>query len=527
MSKETAKGRWVLYALFAAAYLALDQASYIFPFPGFNVTPWNPHPALAVALLMLYGRGAIGIVYLTILAAELAFRFDVTTLASAALIAAVMTLGYSAMAGALRHRWRIAPSLRHRGDVVRMLGVVALGSLATGLAYVGVAMSTRELAQGVLPAWLRFWIGDGVGMVVTLPLLLMLSDGFRRAQIVALARRGEFLLQCAALAASLLLVFSLRESLRVEFFYLLFLPLIWISVRHGLAGTAPVMAIVQVGVVLGVLSSNASSLSVLELQALLLALAVAGFFIAVAVDERQEISENLRRTLRLAAAGKMAAAISHELNQPLTALNNYAQACRAIIGKARPGDPLPRVLALMSAEAMRAGDVTRRLRELFEGGPLERAVRDLGHMLAETVETFRGKHPELSIVFRPPPGPAPARVDEVQIALVLRNLLQNALEAMYDRTEKRIEVTVLQEGEFVRVDVIDSGPGVAVENQERIFELFYSDKPSGMGIGLSLCHTIIESHGGSLGVEPGAGGRFHFILPRAAEAFDRVEVFDE
>ena len=515
MAERTTKKRLILYALFVAGYLMLDQASYIFPLPGFNVTPWNPQPSLAVALLMLCGQRTIWVVYLAILAAELLFRFDVTTLPSSMLVAAVMALGYSAMAGALRGRRPIALSLRHRDDVVRMLAVVAIGTLVTGLAFVLAVMATRWPVEGALSAWLRFWIGDTVGMVVSLPLVLMLSDEVRRAQIAALMRRREFLLQCAALVATLLLVFSLPESLRLEFFYLLFLPLIWISVRHGLAGTAPTMVVVQVGVILGVIRSGASSLSVLELQMLLLALAIVGFFIAVAVDERQEISESLRRTLKLAAAGEMAAAIAHELNQPLTALNNYAQAGLAITGKTEwpPDDPLPRVLAQMSAEALRAGDVIRRLRELFKGGRLERAVCDINRLLTETVAAFRDRHPEVVVVSDALPKPVFARVDEVQVALVLRNLLQNALEAVHEAAEKRIEVSIGQEDGWVRIEIADSGPGVAEGHQDRIFEPFSSDKPSGMGIGLSLSRTIIESHGGELGVEPGAGGRFHFILP--------------
>ena len=515
MAERTTKKRLILYALFVAGYLMLDQASYIFPLPGFNVTPWNPQPSLAVALLMLCGQRTIWVVYLAILAAELLFRFDVTTLPSSMLVAAVMALGYSAMAGALRGRRPIAPSLRHRDDVVRMLAVVAIGTLVTGLAFVLAVMATRWPVEGALSAWLRFWIGDTVGMVVSLPLVLMLSDDVRRGQIAALMRRREFLLQCTALVATLLLVFSLPESLRLEFFYLLFLPLIWISVRHGLAGTAPVMVVVQVGVILGVIRSGASSLSVLELQMLLLALAIVGFFIAMAVDERQEISESLRRTLKLAAAGEMAAAIAHELNQPLTALNNYAQAGLAITGKTEwpPDDPLPRVLAQMSAEALRAGDVIRRLRELFKGGRLERAVCDIDRLLTETVAAFRDRHPEVVVASDALPEPVFARVDEVQVALVLRNLLQNALEAVHDAAEKRIEVSIGQEDGWVRIEIADSGPGVAEGHQDRIFEPFSSDKPSGMGIGLSLSRTIIESHGGELGVEPGAGGRFHFILP--------------
>ena len=112
-----------------------------------------------------------------------------------------------------------------------------------------------------------------------------------------------------------------------------------------------------------------------------------------------------------------------------------------------------------------------------------------------------------------PPEPVFARVDEVQVALVLRNLLQNALEAVHDAAEKRIEVSLGEEDGWVRIEVADSGPGVAPGRQDRIFEPFSSDKPSGMGIGLSLSRTIIESHGGELGVEPGASGCFHFTLP--------------
>ena len=517
MPEQNRKRLFLAYALFIVLYLILDRASYLFPLPGFNVTPWNPQPSLAIALLMLLGQKVIWVVYAAILAGELLFRWESTTLISAMLIAAVLTLGYSAMAGAMRGGRPVVLSLRRRADVVRLLVVITLGSLLTGLAFVLAVMATRGGSEGALLAWLRFWIGDTVGMVVSLPLILMLANNVRRGQIIALMRRPEFLLQCAALVASLLLVFSLPESLQLEFFYLLFLPLIWISVRHGLAGTVPTMVLVQVGVILGVIYSGASSLSVLELQMLLLALAIAGFFIAVVVDERQEISDNLQRTLKLAAAGEMAAAIAHELNQPLTALNNYARACQAIIENAgtRSDDPLSRVLAQISAEAMRSGDVIRRLRDLFKGGRLECTACDVNELLAETVASFRQKHPEVTVEWNAPPVPVSACVDEIQIALVLRNLLQNALEAMNRTAEKRIGVSLAAEHGLglARIDVVDAGPGVPEEMQETIFEPFFSDKPSGMGIGLSLSRTIIESHGGELGVEPGPEGRFFFTLP--------------
>jgi len=515
MTEQTTKRQFTIYALFVAAYLLLDWASFLFPLPGFNVTPWNPQPSLAIALLMLFGQKTIWVVYAAILAAELMFRWQVTSVLSALLVAAVLALGYSAMASAMRGSRPIALSLRRRDDVVRLLVVITVGSLLTGLAFVLAVMATTGRSDGALSAWLRFWIGDTVGMVVSLPLILMLSNQARRGQIIALMHSREFFLQGGAIVASLLLVFSLPESLQLEFFYLLFLPLIWISVRHGLAGTAPTMVFVQAGVILGVIYSGASSLSVLELQMLLLALAIAGFFIAVVVDERQEISESLQRTLKLAAAGEMAAAIAHELNQPLTALNNYARACRAIVEKsaAPPEDPLPRVLAHISSEAMRAGDVIKRLRELFKGGGLECTVRDINDLVRENLAQFRQTHRDVAVEWNAAPQRVSVCVDEVQIALVLRNLLQNAVEAMSQTTGKMIVVSVREERGFARVEVVDSGPGVSEDRKEAIFEPFSSDKPSGMGIGLSLSRTIVESHGGELGVESGAEGRFHFTLP--------------
>lgn len=518
MPEPTRRRLFFIYALFVVAYLVLDRASYLFPLPGFNVTPWNPQPSLAIAMLMLVGQKAIWIVYLAILVAELLFRWEVTSLYSAMLVGAVLALGYSAMATAMRGSRPIALSLRHREDVARLLVVITVGSLLTGLALILSVMVTRGLLEGALLAWLRFWIGDTVGMVVSLPLILMLSNEVRRKQIVGLAHSREYLGQCLALIASLVLVFSLPESLQLEFFYLLFLPLIWIAVKHGLAGTAPAMVFAQVGVILGVIGSETSSLSVLELQALLLALAIAGFFIAVVVDERQEISERLQRTLKLAAAGEMAAAIAHELNQPLTALNNYAQACRAILGKteASPDDPLPRVLGQISAEAMRAGDVIRRLRDLFKGGRLERAECDINGLLASIVEDFCQKHQDVAVTWQASPQRLVACIDEVQVAMVLRNLLQNAFDAASKNMnrEKRIDVVISEESHgFLRVDVFDSGTGVTEARREKIFEPFHSDKLSGMGVGLSLSRTIIESHGGLLGVEPGPEGRFYFTLP--------------
>lgn len=511
----TLRRPWLLALAFGIAYLLLDRASYLYPMPDFKVTPWNPQPSLAIAFLMTLGARWLGAVLVTVVIAELTIR-DVASPAAAFLIALVLSLGYAAIAAALKGRLHVAVALRQRGDVLRLFAVVAGGSLMIGAAYVAAVALLNGSAAGVFAAWLRFWIGDTVGIVVSLPLILMMLDAARRAQVALLLRNPEVLLQFGAILASLWVVFALPDAQRFNYFYVLFLPLVWIAARHGMAGTAPAMILLQVGVIIVMEASGISSLSVFELQALLLALAMTGFFVAVTVDERQRISDDLRRTLKLAAAGEMAAAITHELNQPLTALNNYARACRLILDADPPAarDSLPATLDRISAEARRAGDVIRRLRDLFKGGVEGREPVDVGAVAAAMVESFGRQAGRIDFRVELPAVPLVAHADRVQIELVLRNLLQNAVDALAATPGGTIRVRVGADEDRLRVEVEDTGPGIPPDRVLAVFEPFGSDKANGMGVGLPISRAIVESHGGELVAAPGPGGRIHFTLPR-------------
>lgn len=517
LARQPLAHRWAIALAFSAAYLLLDQASFLYPMPVFNVTPWNPQPSLAIAFLLIAGQRRIWVVFATLAVAELVIRDAVPSPASALLVSAVLALGYAAMASALSGRYQIAIALRQRTDVLRLLAVVVAGSLFIGAFYIAAVAITRAESGNVAAAWLRFWIGDTVGIVVTLPLILMLIDTGRRRQILALLRKPEMMLQLAAVVASLLLVFAAAGAQPVKFFYLLFLPLIWIAGRHGMAGTAPAMVVLQVGVVIGMSVVGFSTLPVFELQALLLALAITGFFVAVTVDERQRVSDDLRRSLKLAAAGEMAAAITHELNQPLTALANYARACQLIV-EADPGPgsaALGPTLDKVSAEARRAGDVIRRLRDLFQGGVGKRERLSLAALVDGVVANFRLRHSDLDLAWSLPADPVWVEGDRVQLELVLRNLLQNAVDALAGAAERHVAVRLTVVRRHVRVDVTDSGPGIPAQRLAQIFEPFVSEKASGMGVGLPMSRAIVEAHGGQLVAEAGSGGRLHFTLPRA------------
>ncbi|WP_018992624.1 sensor histidine kinase [Aromatoleum toluclasticum] len=511
----TLRHRWLLALAFGIAYLLLDRASYLYPMADFKVTPWNPQPSLAIAFLMVLGWRWLWAVLVTVVVAEMTIR-DVASPVAALLIALVLSLGYAAIAVTLQGRLHVAVSLRHRSDVLRLFAVVAGGCLLIGGAYVAAVVLLGGTSSGMAAAWLRFWIGDTVGIVVSLPLILMMLDASRRAQIARLLRNPEVLLQLGAILASLWFVFALPVAQRFNYFYVLFLPLVWIAARHGMAGTAPAMILLQVGVIIVMEASGISSLGVFELQALLLALAMTGFFVAVTVDERQRISDDLRRTLKLAAAGEMAAAITHELNQPLTALNNYARACRLILQSDSPAAhaSLPDTLDRISAEARRAGDVIRRLRDLFKGGVEGREPVDVGAVAAAMVEACRSHAGRIHFRLDLPAEPALALADRVQIELVLRNLLQNAVDALAGMPDGTISLGLRADEDELRGEVEDTGPGIPPDRVLSVFEPFASDKANGMGVGLPMSRAIVESHGGRLVAEPGPGGRVHFTLPR-------------
>ncbi|HWT51630.1 MAG TPA: PAS domain S-box protein [Caulobacter sp.] len=236
----------------------------------------------------------------------------------------------------------------------------------------------------------------------------------------------------------------------------------------------------------------------------------------------EAVQGELIHVSRVSAMGAMASTLAHELNQPITAVANYVQGVRSLLARPEPDD-LPMIREALDdavSEALRAGHIVRRLREFVARGEVEKTVEDLSTLVREAVALglvgarVHGVEAEVSL------DPAVARVlvDKVQIQQVLVNLARNAVEAMADCPERRLWFTSqAQEGGFVRLTVADSGPGVPDDVIEGLFSAFVSTKSEGMGLGLSICRTIVEAHGGRIWFEPrpGGGSQFHFTLVRA------------
>jgi two-component system, LuxR family, sensor kinase FixL len=237
------------------------------------------------------------------------------------------------------------------------------------------------------------------------------------------------------------------------------------------------------------------------------------------VEERQRTAASLRETLRLAAAGEMAGAVAHEVNQPLTALANYGRSAQLILAQGEAArEQLPEVISKMLAEGQRAGEVVRRLRDFFRAGTTRLEAVPVGELISRAqriAQQIVGSRP-ISIETKAEHDVPELFVDRLQIELVLRNLISNAIEALDEQTEAHGQVSVLAQrhgAHHVRLVVADNGPGLPAGVRDRLFEPFSSGKSSGLGLGLAVSRAIAEAHGGSLEARTSEHGEFHLILP--------------
>jgi signal transduction histidine kinase len=506
--------------LFAPCYVALDWASYIAPLGPFNITPWNPQPALAVAWMLLGGLHHAPVVLATVFGADLLIRAAPGGHAIAFGASLALTSGYTAIAWALRALPQMDPRLRSIRDLTLFVAVVLAGAAAGGALFVGLLEAARLLPMSSFAeAWLQFWVGDVVGILVTAPLLIVAADTSRRRELAQLARRPEIAAQALVLLATLWLVFEGLAGDPARHFYLLFVPLIWIALRSGMNGAVVAIVIVQLGVVAGIHRGGAAGLPVLELQGLMATFTLTGLFLGMVVDERSRAAEVYRRALRLAAAGEMAGAIAHEVNQPLTAISNYGQSALMMLEGARV-EAVPGTIRRMLSEAERASEVVRRLRDFFRTGTTRLETLPVEALLENVRRVGREVIGERAVAFEvsAEAGLPPLYVDRVQVELVVRNLLANALEAVDAPGGEGARIGVeaaRHDAGHVRLVVTDSGPGVAAELRSRLFEPFVSGKPMGLGLGLAISRAIAEAHGGSLDAGSGDQGEFRLVLPCA------------
>lgn len=246
-----------------------------------------------------------------------------------------------------------------------------------------------------------------------------------------------------------------------------------------------------------------------------------------AESRQREQDEKLQLTSRLVTMGEMASSLAHELNQPLTAIANYCMGMsariRAYATRNEPADAsaLLDPLGKTAAQAERAGKVIRQIRNFVKRSEPERRPCEARAIIADALALAEidARRLRVRLTTNIEPDLPTVQADPILIEQVLLNLLKNGMEATRTLPRREVRLGVILRGHQIEFAIYDTGSGIPAEQRERLFEPFFTTKPEGMGMGLNICRSIVESHQGRLWVEdnPGGGTVFRFTLPLSAE----------
>ena len=235
----------------------------------------------------------------------------------------------------------------------------------------------------------------------------------------------------------------------------------------------------------------------------------------------QDLQSELAHVGRVSEMGTLASSLAHELNQPLTAVATYCESARDLL----ENDPDAETLAMVrealdeaAEQAVRAGQIVRRLRDFMSNGEMERRVESLQRLMneANALALVGSREHGIDVQLSLDSRADLVFVDRIQVQQVLVNLIRNAIDAMMDSTVRCLAICTSREADdLVRVTIEDTGSGINEAVAPQLFQPFVTSKQNGMGIGLSICRTIVEAHGGRIWFEQGSNGgtAFHFTLP--------------
>jgi len=532
--------RAALGAVLVVVFVAMEWLSSIHEFMSVPITPWNPGLGVVFAFMLLRGPLYGLVLFAGMIAAELFVVRTELQWPVIVAIAAIISLVYGTAAIVIRRALHLDAGLYHLRDIVVLLAAGIVAAVVTSALVALLLLIDHRIAlDNVLTAATPLLLGDMIGIAVMTPLtlrLVMLAQG--RASLSGYSRplAIEIALYAVLSCIALFVIIGGQSGSGLRYFYLLFVPVVLAAVRHGFDGACVALAVAQFALVALMHYFGYDAQAFTDMQTLMLVLTGTGLIVGAVVSERQSADalrrlaeERLRekeleseRAARFSLVSGMASALAHEINQPMTAARALARSAQHIIGG--PAPDLPRAgtnIANAIAQIDHASGVMRRMREFLRRGRPHvssfevRAMIEDALMLARPDATARG----IEIVATVPDGLPMVHGDKIQIEQVVLNLIRNATEAISGARQKngaiRLSGAILPEPRRIEISVKDNGPGIPGQLANRMFEPMTTSKTEGLGLGLAISQTIVESHGGQIWLQSGEPGstEFRFTLP--------------
>ena len=432
---------WIVGPVYVAAYVAIVWLSLAFASTPFGIVPWGPETGLSFAAFFVLGKRIWPFMVVAVAAADLIVRGHDFPIAAQIFAPIIIGGGYTiALTTLANPMWRFDPALHTFRDVQLLEATAIISSTLIACGYVALLVVTSILPRAEAgPAVFEFATADLIGISVIAPFLLLMHSAGRLASPTI-----ESLAQAASIAAALVLAFGFASLPHFRLFNVVFFPIIWIALRHGLQGTTWGLLFTQIGLIaaLSVLGNQADNLA--AFQGLMLVLAFTGLAIGGLVTERRRVEQQLRfnqesgaEIFRLGSAGELATAIAHEINQPLTAISNYTRLIQKYLEDGK-GD---RTLAIeaankVAAQVGRTDAVVKSFRDLVKRGRPQLRSESVHEVLRETLglisPTLQREGIDVAVSIER--GIRRIMVDKLQIEQVLINLMSNAAEAMASNT---------------------------------------------------------------------------------------------
>jgi two-component system, LuxR family, sensor kinase FixL len=515
-------------------YVGLEWATFIHVHKGVPITPWNPGLGMIFGFMLFVGPAAGALLFAGTILAEFLLQTDLGWPVVLGM-GLITTVSYAGISLLVRRALHFDVRFTRLRDVLLLLVAGLAGALTSAVLLTALLVTWGPLAsEDVSHAALPLLVGDVIGIVIVTPLLLRFVF---HHQVVPLPRLVALLPELffyGCLIMSALLMVGATGAAGHTWFYLLFVPVVAAALRRGLDGACLSLAATQFGLV-EILHLHAYDARVFtQFQVLMLVLTATGLIVGAVVNERRHADRQAReaearlkqkelearQAARFNLVTGMASALAHEITQPMTAARALARSAQHLLQT--PGGDLARAegnLATLVAQIDHAGDVLRHVRDFLRRGTPHLSTIDVRVMLDEAMILIRSEAiaRRVKIELEVADDLPALHGDHVQLEQVLLNLVRNAMEAIGQERNGRIQIGAHRLDDPLRVEfsIVDNGPGVPADMADRLFNPLTTSKHDGLGLGLSICDSIIKSHQGQIWLQSGEPGRteFRFLIP--------------